>query len=1295
MAAGSPTHARVSAVVGAGAFPVTALLLDELRGRILATEDPAVRARLRIRLAERLAAAGDAASAATELARLSAASTASEDHGALSGAMVALAARGISARFGAGPPPRQAAGAPSVATPPAPRAARGRERGEPRSAGGAGKRSAPPGPPGATAGGPRADEGAATSSHAAARPPVSSPAAAEVARSIGEAGGELAIAPAGGPAAGELGRPRSLVEAARAAWAEGKSVRARRLAVEAARLEAHQQPDVEPRLLDLADSMTRAGFARDGLLVRRALLERPDAAGVASAPSGVDAPAAVSAFLADLARRAVGAGELELGRAWSGDAGAVEIDDELVAPVVAAGRADETLARVDPNAVGPPPAPPAPLAPTSAFAAWRAYERWLLTRATGAAPPGSALGSALVSEGEIPRDLDLAGTGIPGVVALGFQKLAAGGEPPWSDGQTASSATRPDGLGGARGAWTTRLLWQRAFEAEAHPSSRAAVGARWVAAEMAAARPTSSAEGSIAGPRTEAKTDSATDVPGAGPARETLLGILNLIIASVPVEAPAELRRLRRAILRGSGDLAQLAVALGEDAEHAPEARARADLRAAEADVWEELGDAELALELRLRALSESPDARGALAPALRRLEAEGRRAESLGLLSAAVEKVTAPAERLVLLRELGRCAAMLPGGRRKAASAWLEVLKHDPDDLEARQGAERMLAETQDHARLSELLSWACAREQQPARRADSLWRLAEFRRVERRDVAGALSLYRQIAELAAGAGPSSASSSAAASVPASAAPSGSAAAAGPANAPTSAPSRAATEPLTFADEDWRRRDDMLALHTARALAAPRPAQKAMALVDRANVLIEAGRLDAADRDLGRAMDLDIANPSAMVALERLSERRGDFRAFRQRLQGRLASATGTVAAQLWFGIGRASERLEAEDAALAAYANAVAADPRFAPALAALRRHAQLRGEHAQAVQFLEREVELAQGAADVSAEDRLALHVELGIELLDKLHDAPRAAEVLEVALALDPVEPRALRAMFEARLELGGWEAAAQALETMLTANVGVDGAADHYYRVGRAAEAMGAIDRALTFYSRSYSRMTSYRPTLERLSEICFERQQWDNAWRATEHLRDRHGADLDATTRAHLALRAGLSDLHVAQRTVAIQKVGGMLSDTAAGGGGLRDVADSWASMRLEPRLLVGIESERRGRILARLGEVMSLTEGLPAHPARQGAREILAALALADQRWADALAFLEALAVDPAVEAGKRAAFWLTAGDIVRTAYGDTAGARARYRSAAALWPAHPGLRREPVAALLGRQDP
>ena len=65
-------------------------------------------------------------------------------------------------------------------------------------------------------------------------------------------------------------------------------------------------------------------------------------------------------------------------------------------------------------------------------------------------------------------------------------------------------------------------------------------------------------------------------------------------------------------------------------------------------------------------------------------------------------------------------------------------------------------------------------------------------------------------------------------------------------------------------------------------------------------------------------------------------------------------------------------------------------------------------------------------------------------------------------------------------------------------------------AERYFRVAADAEAAGLLDEALVFFSRSYSRNTSHRPTLERLSFICFEKGQWDNAWRATEALIDRY-----------------------------------------------------------------------------------------------------------------------------------------------------------------------------------------
>jgi tetratricopeptide (TPR) repeat protein len=1151
----------------------------ELRARIRATEDLAARGRLRVRLADRLAATGDWASVAAELRQ------AAEENPAER--LAQLAARGFVARFHlenasdllrACEPPRSTA-------PPPPRSS---------PAGGGASRPARPRPP------------AGKRTTTAVEDPVPRRGPAPPA--------PVGAAPAPIPAelsrpTVEPGPPPSRVDEALSAFAEGKPFRTRRLAEEAARLDAGHSGDLVPRLRALADAMEAGGSVRDALLLRRTLLESPDTGPSpgAAAPSRPSGPGWDPLELTELGRRASAAGERLLALAWSMDAGGPEAD------AVRDGDDDRVGSDVLAKLTSPP------LSEPGALGGWRAFERFLV-----------AVNGTTGLAGTVD-DLDLAGTRLPGVVARALQAPARGSR----------STGREDR---ANGRWPAHILWQRAFEAETDPGVRATLGARWVEAEIALSAGPVAAEPGLSAPEPRE--------------RETLLGILNLIIASVPAEVPGTLRSLRVEILRGSGDLAQLAVALGEDAESAPEGAARARLLAVCADVWEESGDGDLALDLRLRALAESPAEHAALVPARRRLESEGRRAEALELLVAAADAVTSPAEKVPLVRELARSAMLMPGARRRAAAAWLTVLEHEPDDAEARQGAERMLAETRDTPRLAELLAWASAREQQPARRAESLWRLAEFRRVDQQDVASALSLYRQLVELVA-----------------------------------SPPRPTTTEPpgrdeISFADEDWKRRDDALALHTARALAAPRPAQKAMALVDRATVLIDAGKLDAADRDLGRAMDLDISNAHAMGVLERLYEKRGDFRAFRKRLQARVGSATGTVAAQLWFGIGRANQRLDAGEAALVAYGNALAADARFAPAILALRRHAEAEGDYPRAVALLEREVDLARTTPELPAYATLALHVELGLLLLEKLGDVPRAADVLEVALGLDPAEPRALRAMFEARLSLGEWEAAAQALETMLTANVGVESAADLYYRVGRAAESAGQVDRALTLYSRSYARTSSYRPTLERLSEICFERQQWDNAWRATEHLRDRHGADLDPDTRAELALRAGLSDLHVAQRAVATQKISALLAD-AVPGNGLRDVADSWASMRLEPRLLGGIESERRGRILSRLGEVMSLTETSPAHPARQAAREVLAALALADRRWADALAFLDALAQDPVVAPRRRASFWITAGDLVRVAYEDRAGARERFRNAAALWPQHPGLGREAVALL------
>jgi hypothetical protein len=150
----------------------------------------------------------------------------------------------------------------------------------------------------------------------------------------------------------------------------------------------------------------------------------------------------------------------------------------------------------------------------------------------------------------------------------------------------------------------------------------------------------------------------------------------------------------------------------------------------------------------------------------------------------------------------------------------------------------------------------------------------------------------------------------------------------------------------------------------------------------------------------------------------------------------------------------------------------------------------------------------------------------------------------------------------------------------------------------------------------------------------------------------------------------------------VAQRSVAGNRLAAMLSGPTSQGG-LRDVADAWASMRFEPRLLAGVDGDRRLRVLARLTEVVTLTNRTPAHPARALARETLAALAMVERRWADALALLDGFGADTSLEANRRCLFLISAGDILLHQQGDVAGAALRYQRARALNPAELRLAR------------
>jgi Tetratricopeptide repeat len=716
-----------------------------------------------------------------------------------------------------------------------------------------------------------------------------------------------------------------------------------------------------------------------------------------------------------------------------------------------------------------------------------------------------------------------------------------------------------------------------------------------------------------------------------------------------PGEEGSRLRRERARLLRKIGRARELAAALEADAAAlVGDERLRA--LAERASLLDAAGELEAALDVRLMALAEFPGDLPLVGASRRRLESTGRPAESLRLAVAAVERVAEVGEKLRLLRDIAALSERSGANPSEAASAWLAVLELDPQDVAACAAAERLLLAVGDWERCAELLSWAAARQVGAAvgagaaahassgeTRAALLWRLAELRRARLAQTDEALRLYGEML-------------------------SETGRALGPLHDPP--------ELAAFA-----RRDAPIGLHTARAAVAPTAAERARALLDRALLFLERGRAGDAEHDIMLALDLDPRNIACVTALERLHEGGARWVELAHELRQRAAALPPEPASRLWFGAGRASERTGDRVAAREAYRRAMSLDPALPEPIAALGALAARDGDWNEVATLLESE------AALLGPSPRKGrLLAELAAVRGERLGNPQRAIELLEAAAALLPEEPRLLDLASRFNLLAGRWEPAVVALDRLATLGAVPADAAERYHQAGAAAEAQGLVDRSLVLYSRSYARNTSYRPTLERLSQICFEKDQWDNAWKATEALLERHGAALAAGERAVFLLRSAIADLHVAERVQATARLAVVIT---RGGGfspdvGIRDVAESWAGMRAEPRLLANMDRPRRDRVLARATEALALAVGTkpPGADEAHVAREILGALAFVEERWEDALGLLAALADEPSTKPAVAAGFLIAAGDIRATKLGDRAAAQVLYDRATALAP-------------------
>src|SRR5262249_23682176 len=121
-----------------------------------------------------------------------------------------------------------------------------------------------------------------------------------------------------------------------------------------------------------------------------------------------------------------------------------------------------------------------------------------------------------------------------------------------------------------------------------------------------------------------------------------------------------------------------------------------------------------------------------------------------------------------------------------------------------------------------------------------------------------------------------------------------------------------------------------------------------------------------------------------------------------------------------------------------------------------------------------------------------------------------------------------------------------------------------------------------------------------------------------------------------------------------------------------------RDVAESWAAQRLEPRLLAQIEPPVRRRAEGALGRCLAL------RPKHAGALQALASLAVARGKWDDALLQLDRCVDIHDLDKGRRCDLLTLAGDICARKTLDRPRAERYYRRALQLFPGSPVIRKK-----------
>lgn len=374
------------------------------------------------------------------------------------------------------------------------------------------------------------------------------------------------------------------------------------------------------------------------------------------------------------------------------------------------------------------------------------------------------------------------------------------------------------------------------------------------------------------------------------------------------------------------------------------------------------------------------------------------------------------------------------------------------------------------------------------------------------------------------------------------------------------------------------------------------------------------------------KALELDRGGGEVLPLLRQLYESLNRWDQLVELIRRRAAAETisNSERAAALCEIGRITEEHLSDLAgAKEAYERAIHLDPKHRPALTALRALSTAREQWRDVVAMARRELHLTEDKAE-----RARLLVEMGEVLHKKMDRANTAAEALEEALQNDPGNLRAAERLGMIYFDNEDWERAGEFLEKVVSSGLELDNLHDYYYRLGFATERLGQEDDAFSYYVKSFGREPMYLPTLERLVELCYTRQQWDNTLRISEAIISTYAEKKTPQQLGDLYVKVGLSEIHLAQRDVAVKQLQNIILEHGevprAPLDAWVDAAESWAATPLEPHLLQLVNPDVLSRV------IKAMEQALIHAPNHIKALQVLAALSITRGDWERSLRFME-----------------------------------------------------------------